>query len=113
VEGELLRLEREELELQRAGKEKDPILESRMATLRERQKDLEQRIPVHGERSIELPARRRELKILQVIADDMQLKLKTMEVEAGAPNEIVQVQPAVIVNEDSPTEQRRRRNTRK
>jgi succinoglycan biosynthesis transport protein ExoP len=52
---------------------------------------------LHGrlERSIELDGRERELDQLQQIADDMSIKLESLDIEANAPDQIRQVQPAV------------------
>jgi capsular exopolysaccharide synthesis family protein len=47
------------------------------------------------ERSVELENRANELKQLQEIANDMSIKLEGLDVEANAPAQIKQVQPAV------------------
>jgi polysaccharide biosynthesis transport protein len=48
-----------------------------------------------NEKSVELEARGRELKQLQDIADDMGMKLESLEIEAAAPAQIVKIQDAM------------------
>ena len=62
-------------------------LDSKMA-------DLKKRI----ERSTELETREEDLKQLQAIAKDMSIKLESLDIDANAPDQIRQVQPAVATN---------------
>jgi capsular exopolysaccharide synthesis family protein len=60
-------------------------------TLEEKMKELEAR----GEKSVELDSRRRDLEQLEQIANDMSIKLESLDVEANAPEQIRQLQQAV------------------
>jgi polysaccharide biosynthesis transport protein len=60
-------------------------------TLDESRKKLEDRV----KRSTELDTLSRELDQLEQIATDMTVKLESLEIEASAPPQIVQVQPAI------------------
>lgn len=62
-------------------------------------KSLEQKkndLKKHLEKSVDLEVRSEELKQKQQIANDMSVKLETLDIDAGAPPQIHQVQPAEI-----------------
>ncbi|MEX0611475.1 MAG: polysaccharide biosynthesis tyrosine autokinase [Pirellulales bacterium] len=60
-------------------------------TLEEKKKELSGRI----EKSVELETRQRELEQIEQISSDMSIKLESLDVEAGAPEQIRQVQQAI------------------
>jgi beta-lactamase regulating signal transducer with metallopeptidase domain len=97
IEEELLRLENDQLELETSGKSGNPkFYERRITQLGGRQADLEKRIMVRSETSVDLSERRRELEQLRRIADELSTKLESMDIEASAPSRIEQLQPAVV-----------------
>ena len=60
-------------------------------TLETKKKDLQKR----NERSVDLEARGQELKQLQEIANDMNQKLESLDIERQVPAQFVQVQSAL------------------
>lgn len=96
IEVELMRLESEYLELQTSGKEGNvKFYEQRIAQLTERREELLARISKSSVESVELSRMRSELDQLQRIADDMAVKLQTMEVDLSAPEQIVKLHDAM------------------
>jgi hypothetical protein len=69
-----------------------------MAQLQKRQNVLEKEALKRNEKSVDLETRGEELKQLQQIANDMNVKLEKMDIDSQSPFRIRQVQQAVIVN---------------
>lgn len=90
---ELLRLESE---FALAESEKAAKLEKRVAQLREAQAELAKKIRSSAEKSADLEVRQKELERLQRIADEMSVKLEMLDIEANRPEQIHQLQSAVI-----------------
>jgi hypothetical protein len=106
IEVELLRLEDEQLAAQTYAEElgadvqpkesaKLKFYKQRIADLTKRQNELEERILQRNQSSVELATLSQELKQLQAIASEMNLKLKSLDVEAVAPARIRQIQKAM------------------
>jgi hypothetical protein len=97
IEDELMRLENAQLELETSGQpENTKFYDVRIAELRKRQRELEQRIIARSQSSVDLTTRLREIERLQRIYNELSTKLEVMDVEANAPPRIRQVQPAVV-----------------
>lgn len=90
---ELLRLESE---FALADAEKAAKLEKRLTQLREAQTELSQKIKSSTEKPADLEVRQKELERLQRIADEMSVKLEMLDIEANRPEQIHQLQSAVI-----------------
>jgi capsular exopolysaccharide synthesis family protein len=58
-------------------------------------KEKMEELATRSEGSVDMEIRKQELDQLQEIAGDMSIKLESLDVEASAPKQIVQVQPAV------------------
>lgn len=106
VETELLRLEDEQLSAQTYADElganvqpkesaKLKFYNQRIADLKKRQAELEQRIIERNRSSVELTTLSQELKQLQAIASEMNLRLESLDIEAVAPARIRLIQKAM------------------
>jgi hypothetical protein len=110
VENELMRLEGEVWQLRadaKAGDEKVVAdrLELYAARLAELEKDREQLVDAirkASQASVSLTVMRRELDQLQGIADDMAIKLDTMETDAFLPPRINQIHQALVTEIEPP-----------
>lgn len=69
-------------------------------TLEQKKKDLQKR----NEKSVELETRGEELKQLQNIANDMNVKLEGLDIDNQVPAQISQVQPAVLTKNINTTQ---------
>ena len=68
----------------------------RIEQLLKRENELMRTIQKRSEKSVDLSTRKSELDQLQRIANDLSLKLETMDIDSQSPSRIRQVQPAVI-----------------
>jgi hypothetical protein len=100
IEKDILRLEEERLKADRENTSMVEALDTRIAQLRARQSELEKLITKRGEISVELSMRQQELDRIQRIANEMEIKLEKMDIEAQVPPRIEKVQPAVISRDD-------------
>ena len=75
-------------------------LKPRLAQLRERQTALEKQLTERAEKSADLQLRRSQLESLQKAATEIAVKLQLTDIEASAPDEIRQIQTAVIKPSD-------------
>jgi polysaccharide biosynthesis transport protein len=99
IDEELAQLERDKLKMGIGGDSKESkFIDARMAQLQKRQNELEKEALKRNEKSVDLETRGEELKQLQEIAKDMNVKLETMDIDSQSPYRIRQVQQAVIVN---------------
>jgi succinoglycan biosynthesis transport protein ExoP len=97
VDEELAQLEREQLRISTGGDSKDSkFVGARIEQLLKRQNELIRTIQKRSEKSVDLSTRKSELDQLQRIANDLSLKLETMDIDMQSPSRIRQVQPAVI-----------------
>ncbi len=114
IETELMKLENEQLAAQlkveetadatTAMKTKLKFYEQRIAQLRKRQDELEQQIRASSETSVDLQERLHEVEQLQRIADDMTLRLESMDIEKeGMPDRIRLIQPATASRDGADT----------
>ena len=98
---ELAQLEREQLRVDSASDGKDSkFIAARLEQVRKRQSELEKNIVKRNERSVDLETRGEELKQLQQIAKDMNVKLEQMDIDNQLPGVIRQLSPAVITNQN-------------
>lgn len=106
VETELLRLEDEQLSAQTYADElganvqpkesaKLKFYNKRIADLTKRQKELEERILQRNQSSVELATLSQELEQLQAVANEMNFKLESLDIEAVAPARIRLIQKAM------------------
>lgn len=97
IDGELLRLEGEQLKNETAGEKQDAaFLAKRVEQLRKQKDELEKTIRLGTVRSVELESRQQELTELQGIASEMTRKLEELDIDMQTPPRIRQVQQAVI-----------------
>lgn len=100
IEAEVMRLESETATLPLKGDEdKRKPLEQRIAQLRQQQTEVESNIKKSAERSSDLEFRHEDLEQLQRISRDLSLKLEELDIEATAPDQIRQLQPAISSRE--------------
>jgi hypothetical protein len=69
---------------------------ARIEQLAKRQNELMRTIQQRSEKSVDLSIRKSELDQLQRIANDLSIKLETMDIDMQSPSRIRQVQPAII-----------------
>ena len=95
IDEELAQLEREQLRIEIGGdaKESKFVVANRTAS-QERQNELEKEILKRNEKSVDLETRGEELKQLQEIANEMNVKLEKMDIDSQSPDRIRQVQQA-------------------
>jgi myosin heavy subunit len=97
IDGELMRLEGEQLKNETAGEKQDATyLAKRLDQLRKQKEELEKTIRANTIRYVELETRQEELKQLQGIANEMSVKLEELDIDMETPPRIRQVQQAVI-----------------
>ena len=97
IDEELAQLEREQLRIVTGGDSKDSkFVGARIEQLLKRQNELMRTIQKRSEKSVDLSTRKSELDQLQRIANDLSLKLETMDIDSQSPSRIRQVQPAII-----------------
>jgi hypothetical protein len=97
IDGEIMRLEGEQLKNETAGEKQDAaFLAKRLEQLRKQKSELEKTIQASTARSVELETRGEELKQLQSIANDMSVRLESIDIDLETPPQIRQVQPATI-----------------
>jgi succinoglycan biosynthesis transport protein ExoP len=97
IDEELAQLEREQLRISTGGDSKDSkFVGARIEQLLKRQDELMTTIRKRSEKSVDLSTRKSELDQLQRIANDLSLKLETMDIDMQSPSRIRQVQPAII-----------------
>jgi hypothetical protein len=96
IDEELAQLEREQIRIATGADGKDSkFVEARMTQLRKGQNELMRTIQKRSERSVDLITRKKELDQLQMIADELSVKLEKLDLNAQMPSQIRQVQPAV------------------
>jgi len=101
IDAELMSLEMEQLKQQSGEQSKEnTFLERRIALLQEQRTESEQRLTSRDVVPTELLMRKNEIERLQRISDDLSVELEILDIEAKAPNRIVQVQPAVATPAD-------------
>jgi polysaccharide biosynthesis transport protein len=99
IDEELAQLERDKLKMEIGGDSKESkFVDARIVQLQKRQDALEKEVQKRSEKSVDLEIRGEELKQLQQIAKDMNLKLELTDIDSQSPYRIRQVQQAVIVN---------------
>jgi hypothetical protein len=97
MDEELAQLERGQLRIATGGDSKDSkFVSARIEQLLKRQNELMRTIQKRSEKSVDLATRKSELDQLQRIANDLSLKLETMDIDRQLPARIRQVQMAVI-----------------
>jgi hypothetical protein len=96
IEDELIRLESEAA----SDPAKAKTLEQRISQLHERQAELVKQLTSSAENSTDLQMRRAKLEQLQKTASELAMKLEMLDIEAGTPDQIRQVQQAVIKTGD-------------
>ena len=100
IDGEIMRLEGEQLKNETAGEKKDAEFSAkRLEQLRKQKTELEKTIQARTARSLELETRGEELKQLQSLSNDMSVKLESLDIDLEAPPRIRQVQQAVVTLE--------------
>jgi beta-lactamase regulating signal transducer with metallopeptidase domain len=105
VETELMRLEDDMLKAEVNGDREKQVtyLQRRIETLHERQEELEEKLRVRSEKSVDLSMRRAELNRLQDLAKDLSLRLEMADINLSANGQdTVQVlQKATLVGDAS------------
>jgi polysaccharide biosynthesis transport protein len=97
TESEIMRLESDQAAmLPKEEADKRKALDERIAHLRQRQSELEMNIKRSAERSADLELRHDDLEHLKRIAGELSAKLERLDIEANSPDQIRQVQPAVV-----------------
>ena len=97
IDDELAQLERDKLKMEISGDSKESkFVDTRIEQLRKRQSELEKAVQKRYEKSVDLETRGEELKQLQQIATEMNVKLEKMDIDSQSPGRIRQVQAAVI-----------------
>jgi myosin heavy subunit len=96
VEDELMRLENQLAIDVKDSKDKAKLIEQRVTQLRKSRDELYATIAKHSEISADLETRKRNLDQLHSIAAEMSTRLEWLDLEANAPDQIRQVQPAVV-----------------
>jgi hypothetical protein len=97
IDGELLRLEGEQLKNETAGEKQDAaFLAKRLEQLRKQKDELEKTIRLGSDRSVELESRQQDLTVLRQIVTEMATNLEKQDIDLETPPRIRQVQQAVI-----------------
>ena len=97
IDEELAQLERDKLKVEIDGNSKESkFVETRIEQLQKRQNELEKAVQKRNQKSVDLETRGEELKQLQQIANDMNVKLETLDIDSQSPSRIRQVQTAII-----------------
>jgi hypothetical protein len=103
ADAEIMRLEGEQLKNETAGeaseKKEAAFLAKRLDQLRKQKEELVKTIEGREERSVELETRQEEIKQLQSLANDMSVRLETLDIDLETPPRIRQIQQAVATSE--------------
>jgi uncharacterized protein involved in exopolysaccharide biosynthesis len=97
IDEELTQLDREQLRISIGGDSKDSkFVGARIDQLRKRQDELLTTIRKRNERSVDLSTRKNELGRLQIIADQLSVKLEMMDLDSQLPSRVLQIQSATL-----------------
>jgi succinoglycan biosynthesis transport protein ExoP len=97
IEDEIAQLERDKIKMETGGDNKDEkFVAKRLEMLAKQKEELAREIQKRADKSVDLETRGQELKQLQQIANDMNIKLEKMDIDSQLPAQIQQVQAAVI-----------------
>jgi hypothetical protein len=99
IEDEIIRLESSLAVDVRNEDAKREAIEKRVKQLVEKKVNVISEITLAVARSADLETREEELKQLQEIAHDMSVKLEQLDIDVSSPDQIRQVQPAVLAKD--------------